>query len=491
VRAAHVFLVPGSTEGIPSLTVTTQTMPFIFCEGEVRTACRAAKNENMPSCPCAAEWKFSGDTFSFCADPTRGGFPWCATDVDDDGNYITGKYARCTTEVEEACLAAEDAAEDVQDTTGCPCLPGGQWTFDGERQSYCQQPNDLGKKPWCPTSKSEVTSDNMGTVSIAYCYNKKLKACQELEGTRLPKQCPCVEGGQFKYKGNSYSYCEENNWCATEVDDEGNFIGKFAKCRGKKTKEACHALHLLTTAEGAQEMYGAFTKTSTGCPCWFDMTRDDCACCETEGVQCGAPMQMWCTSKREGRQSGCLGVPDNHWTLSSTGFPCYWNTSRTDCAWCATGGAQCGPGDQGPDSTHGSRCSDPEDNDCDSVPGNCKHMDGVCDSQAECKFSVKFGEREHWACQCNAPDWTGNGIQCFDKDGNPSPETTSTSSGDVRLTLAVTNDYYVYPHNSSEFPLGPGETDLLTSITDLFTAGASCAADTSCNGTFASLQESP
>ena len=35
-------------------------------------------------------------------------------------------------------------------------------------------------------------------------------------------------------------------------------------------------------------------------------------------------------------------------------------------------------------------------------------MAGICDSQAECKFSAKFGEREHWECQCNAPDWTGS-----------------------------------------------------------------------------------
>ena len=43
-----------------------------------------------------------------------------------------------------------------------------------------------------------------------------------------------MEGGQFKYKGDSYSYCEDTNWCAAEVDEDGNFIGKFAKCRGKK-----------------------------------------------------------------------------------------------------------------------------------------------------------------------------------------------------------------------------------------------------------------
>ena len=122
------------------------------------------------------------------------------------------------------------------------------------------------------------------------------------------------------------------------MDETGSFVGKFAKCKGKKVKEACHQLHLLTTAGGPADLYGNFTQTNTGCPCWFDLTRDDCACCEAGSVACGAPMHQWCTSVEQGRRTGCLGVPANHWTLSTTGFPCYWNTSRTDCAWCAPGG---------------------------------------------------------------------------------------------------------------------------------------------------------
>merc|ERR1711915_957470 len=110
-------------------------------------------------------------------------------------------------------------------------------------------------------------------------------ACQKLEGTRLPTQCPCVDGGQFIYKGKQYSYCEKTNWCATEVDEQGKFIGKFAKCKKKNVKNACHALHELTTTEGKDALFSTYTKSPTGCPCWFDMTRSDCACCEDAGVQ--------------------------------------------------------------------------------------------------------------------------------------------------------------------------------------------------------------
>jgi len=471
----------------------TSNLPFTFCEGDVYTACEAAKQANPVPCPCVQDWKYKGETYSYCADPNNGGFNWCATETDDNGNYVAGKYAKCTTDVQESCDVAEEATDQLvaaSDSSGCPCVAGGQWTFDGERQSYCQQPNGIGKKPWCPVSSTEITSANMGTASIAYCNNKALRICQTLEGTRLPTQCPCVEGGQWKYKGKQKSYCETTKFCATEVDDAGNFIGKLARCKKKNVREACHELHLLTTDAGKQDLFGQYTQTNTGCPCWFDLTRSDCACCQNDGVACGAPMHQWCTSREEGRVSGCLGVPAPHWTLSTTGYPCYWNTSRTDCAWCAAGGAQCGPGaDTGPESEHGSRCWDPSDSSyCDSVPGSCLHINH-CDSEAECRFDVKFGpDREHHTCQCNT-GWTGNGIQCYDSDGNPSE--VSVSSGDVRVTLAVTNDFYVYPHNSSEFPLGPGEADLLSNITALFDAGASCAANQACNGTYASLEESP
>lgn len=62
---------------------------------------------------------------------------------------------------------------------------------------------------------------------------------------------------------------------------------------------ACHALHLLTTDAGKAEKFGPYTDASAGatCPCWFDLNRSDCACCTDEGVQCGAPMHQWCTSR--------------------------------------------------------------------------------------------------------------------------------------------------------------------------------------------------
>merc|ERR1712168_26773 len=469
----------------------TSNLPFVFCEGDLYNPCEDAKDaQEKPPCPCApdkgGEWKYGGQSQLYCADPSSSGFLWCATETTNAGEYKEGKYAKCTEEIQESCEALEDAEPE----SICPCVAGGQWAFDGEPQSYCQKPNGIGRANWCPREASVVTTASMSGTKKAYCEGKVLKACQRLEGTRLPTQCPCVDGGQFTYKNKQYSYCEKTRWCATEVGPDGEFIGKFAKCKKTGVRRACHALHELTTPSGKDDLYSTYTKAATGCPCWFDMSRSDCACCEDAGVQCGAPLHNYCTKKTAGRRVGCPGVPANHWTLSTTGYPCFFNTSRTDCAWSASGGAQCSnSGDKGPDSAGGSRCWDPDDPGyCDSVPGDCLHIH-KCDSEAECKFNVKFGKfREHHTCQCKT-GWKGNGQQCYDSNGMPSSE--SLSSGDVSLFMAVSNNYYVYPHNSSEFPTGPGEVDLVNNITALFNAGASCAGKPDCNGTFVNLVESP
>jgi len=461
----------------------TSDLPFAYCEGAALDSCEALKEAAAPSCPCVegGEWKYRGKPQSYCSDPTNAGFTWCATAVDSSGNF-KNDYAICEGTVKDQCDALKEAAPLPE----CPCLAGGQWTFDGEPQSYCQKP--IGRAKWCPTSNPTVTKAGMGAVDVKYCEGRVLDACKVLEGTKSVSSCPCVAGGQWSHRGNSYSYCEEKNWCPTELNDAGEFMGKFSRCKGVK-KVACHALHLLTTDAGKAEKFGPYTDASAGatCPCWFDLNRSDCACCTDEGVQCGAPMHQWCTSRAEGRQKGCPGVPQHHWTLSNTGYPCFFNSTRTDCGWCAAGGAQCGEGPKL------GQCRDPTDNGyCTAAPGDCLRIHG-CDSQATCEFDVKFGsDTEHHQCQCGQ-GWVGNGVQCYDSStGASSPELPAgSSSGDVSLTLAVTNQYYVYPHDSAQFPTAEGETELLDNITALFDSGASCASRDSCNGTFVTLEEGP
>merc|ERR1712107_948991 len=67
-------------------------------------------------------------------------------------------------------------------------------------------------------------------------------------------------------------------------------------------------------------------------PCWWDLTRENCGKCKKGGRQCGFPMHKWCQSPRV--KTGCPGIPDNKYTLSTEGAPCYWDPTNLKCAIC-------------------------------------------------------------------------------------------------------------------------------------------------------------
>ena len=54
-----------------------------------------------------------------------------------------------------------------------------------------------------------------------------------------------------------------------------------------------------------------YTKSSKGCPCWFDLSRGetDCACCHNKGIQCGYSMHKYCQrdARRSQYRTGCPG----------------------------------------------------------------------------------------------------------------------------------------------------------------------------------------
>merc|ERR1719320_1821229 len=81
-----------------------------------------------------------------------------------------------------------------------------------------------------------------------------------------------------------------------------------------------------------------YTFSTRGYPCFWDHDRTDCAWCSPGGYQCG-PGQ-----KAGSERFGCPGVPNNKYTFSTRGYPCFWDHDRTNCAWCSPGGYQCGPG---------------------------------------------------------------------------------------------------------------------------------------------------
>jgi len=230
-----------------------------------------------------------------------------------------------------------------------------------------------------------------------------------------------------------------------------------------------------------EKLFKPFTKAKKGCPCWFDLTRDDCACCKNGGKQCGAPQNEWCYNYKG--SGGCPGIKNPDYTLSQEGHPCYWDPEgkSAECAWCAPGGFQCGDSCVGKDSAL--KCKEGRT----GVQGDCYHIP-VCDINAECK-ETKEADGLKWSrCVCNKgttsnDTYTGNGIQCFNGNGvggDPSKQV------DVQMTL--TTDFYVFPHDSSDFPLGPAQDNLFALIDDMFTSGEPCSG---CDATVIKLNGAP
>jgi len=217
-------------------------------------------------------------------------------------------------------------------------------------------------------------------------------------------------------------------------------------------------------------IFDKYTKKKTGGLCWWDITRNDCAICKSNtqppAVQCGYPMHNYCYKRGE----GCPWVGNSmspyrafaKFTLSTTGYPCYWNHGDFSCAWCTPGAYQCGPSNR-----PGSICSaapaafnkvcDGQKFGCDQIPA-C-HVDATCTFVASQKG--KF-------CVCN-DGFEGNGIQCVNKATGTvavAPETT------VDITASFSRN--LVTDNNGQFPEQDELLDALKSVNKL------------CKGTFSS-----
>lgn len=50
---------------------------------------------NDPFCPCVFPFTYDGETYQSCTKDGDGQHPWCSTQVDGNGNHVTGKWGYC------------------------------------------------------------------------------------------------------------------------------------------------------------------------------------------------------------------------------------------------------------------------------------------------------------------------------------------------------------------------------------------------------------
>ena len=113
---------------------------------------------------------------------------------------------------------------------------------------------------------------------------------------------------------------------------------------------------------------------------------------------------------------------------------------------------------------------------CKSVQGDCRHIPGACPTD-RCIFQEKVSKfLSYYECQC--PDgYTGNGIQCFDADGN------APVSADVyvELDMTMTNEFETFPFDGSEISNG---VELQSLITEMGNVDSSCTSAGTCSSAF-------
>jgi len=92
--------------------------------------------------------------------------------------------------------------------------------------------------------------------------------------------------------------------------------------------------------------HDVWTKRTTGCQCYWDKSRYDCACCQPSGCQCSQKYKNQCVQCGQGGKCGVAStysrVEVDNWTSTMTGCACQWDKKRKDCACCQNGACQCG-----------------------------------------------------------------------------------------------------------------------------------------------------
>jgi len=212
--------------------------------------------------------------------------------------------------------------------------------------------------------------------------------------------------------------------------------------------------------------YRKYTKENTGGECWWDISRDDCAVCKPGFKACGfldddTPLHKWCYKSQV-----CPDMPTPQ-TRSTQGHPCFFDHSRTDCAWC-TSPRMAQVGDRGSKASRkhnhcinqGSKKA-PDARKVLRMEQSCKYFgQDICDSMAECN-------RKTGKCECKA-GWTGNGIQCKDADGN------FASKDNISIRMTMTNELFL-SDGSLQFPVGPSQDNLFSEMESLANGAVYCS----------------
>ncbi|CAH1786990.1 unnamed protein product, partial [Owenia fusiformis] len=277
-----------------------------FPDNSVKDASNYCRNpDNEPQGP----WCFTTDVNSrweYC------GIPYCDCKVTSMGKEYTGAVSETNTGL--TCQRWDSQTPHEHTDNRPERFPEGDLAIVGNK---CRNPDEKNDGPWCYTTSSSV---RWQYCDINYCDCKRTQLGKGYQGTiwktisgrtcqRWASQVPHSHGNTDPNKFPDWTLYDASNYCRNPDNEEG---GPWCYTTDKDQRwEYCAVpfCDLYPTLQPPPQTtpvtdIDEFTQTSSGCTCYWDKTRKDCACCKPTGCQCHHEYRHRCVAC--GKAQDCL-----------------------------------------------------------------------------------------------------------------------------------------------------------------------------------------
>ncbi|CAH1238322.1 MATN2 [Branchiostoma lanceolatum] len=244
--------------------------------------------------------------------------------------------------------ACEEICLNTNGSYACACLPG--FYLDGNGINCLDHDecatHDHGCQHQCVNSRGFYScqchdgfllqDDLKSCVDIDECAAEESPCGQICENSEGGYQCLCEDG---------YALIPSDPGQCKPVCDPPCAAGGHCtapdtcKCSPGFAGTLCEIDIKARLAQSGDH----WTKNSTGCQCYFDYSRFDCACCVDGGCQCTQEHPEQCVQCGYGHTCGLLDLAGvDGWTLSESGCQCPGgNRLNLSCPCCQNRGCPC------------------------------------------------------------------------------------------------------------------------------------------------------